>query len=153
MQDFYILGLKGLFFLSIPLEVLRQGISSSISFALSIINLEVVPGQLLNLPDLLRTQVFRLYKMLEFIMVCKHENFMLAALQVISLGFEGFNNGQQLAVMGLIPNLCQNHLFGENSYSISSAQIIQGQLTKNSTNSIARSIRLNLDITLQIKII
>ncbi len=43
MQDLHILGSEGLFFLSTPLEVLRQGISSYISFALSIINPEVVP--------------------------------------------------------------------------------------------------------------
>ncbi len=34
-----------------------------------------------------------------------------------------------------------------------SARIIWGQLTDNSTNSIAKNIRLNLDMTLQIKII
>ncbi len=43
MQDLRILGSEGLFFLSTLLGVLGQGISSSISFALSIINPEVVP--------------------------------------------------------------------------------------------------------------
>ncbi len=43
VQDLRILGLECLFFLSTPLGVLRQGINSSISFALSIINPEVVP--------------------------------------------------------------------------------------------------------------
>ncbi len=43
MQDLRILGSEGLFFLSTPLGVSKQGINSSISFALSIINPEVVP--------------------------------------------------------------------------------------------------------------
>ncbi len=78
---------------------------------------------------------------------------MLVALQVMSPSLEGFNNGQQLAVVGLIPSLCRNHLSREKGYQIPSAQIIRGQLIKNSTNSIAKSIRLNSDMTLRIKMI
>ncbi len=78
---------------------------------------------------------------------------MLAALQVVSPSLEGFNDGQQLAVVGLIPSFYRNHLSEKKSYRILSAQIIQGQLTENSTNSIARNIRLNLDMMLQIKMI
>ncbi len=91
--------------------------------------------------------------MLEVIVVCKHKNFMLAALQVVSQGLEGFNDGQQLAVMGFVLGLCRNHLFGEKGHRMPSAQIIRGQLTKDSTNSIARSIHLNSDMTLQIKMV
>ncbi len=153
MQDLRILGSEGFFFFSTPLGVSRQGISSSISFALSIINPEVVPLQLLRPPDLPRTQAFCVYEMLEVVVVCKYENFMLVALQVVSPSLEGFNNGQQLAVMGLIPSFCRNHLSGENSYRMPLARIIRGQLTENSTNSIVRSICLNLDMTLWIKMI
>ncbi len=71
----------------------------------------------------------------------------------MSLGLEGFNDGQQLAVVGLVPGLCRNHLFGEKGYRMPLAQIIRGQLTENFTNSIARSICLNSDMTLQIKMI
>ncbi len=86
-------------------------------------------------------------------MVCKHENFMLAALPVVSSSLESFNDGQQLAVVGLIPSLCRNHLSGEKGYRMPSARIIRDQLTENSTNSIVRSIRLNSDMTLLIKMI
>ncbi len=86
-------------------------------------------------------------------MVYKHENFMLATLQVIFPGLEGFNNSQKLAVVGLIPSLRWNHLSGEKGYQMPSAQIISSQLTEDSINSIARNIRLNSDMTLQIKII
>ncbi len=78
-------------------------------------------------------------------MICKHENFMLTALQVVSPSLEGFNDGQQLAVVDLISGLCQNHL--------SRKKVIRGQLIENSTNSIAKSIQLNSDMTLRIKMI
>ena len=71
----------------------------------------------------------------------------------MSPGLENFNNRQQLTVMGLITSLCQNHLSGEKGYRMSSAQIIWGQPTENSANSIARSICLHSDMTLQIKMI
>ncbi len=102
---------------------------------------------------MLRTQVYLVYETLEVVVICKHENFMLVALQIMSPGLEGFNDGQQLAVIGLIPSLCQNHLSGKKGYRIPLARIIRGQLTENSTNSIGRSIRFNLDITLRIKMI
>ncbi len=78
---------------------------------------------------------------------------MLAALQIVSPSLKCFNNCQQLAVVGLIPSLCRNYLSGEKGYRILSARIIQGQLTENPTNSIVRSIRLNLDMTLRIEMI
>ncbi len=86
-------------------------------------------------------------------MVYKHENFMLAALQVVLLSLEGFNNGQQLAVVGFIPGLCRNHFSGEKGHRMPSARIIRSQLTEDSTNSIARSICHNSDMTLRIKMV
>ncbi len=57
-------------------------------------------------------------------MVCEYENFMLAVFEVVPPRFERFNNGQQLAVMGLISNLSRNHLSKEKGYRIPLAQII-----------------------------
>ena len=94
MQDLCILGLEGLLFLSTPLGVLRQGISGSINFALSIINLEVVRKQFLSSADLRRAQAFCAHEELEVVLVCKHENFMLVAFGVVPPHFERFNNGQ-----------------------------------------------------------
>ncbi len=134
VQDFRVLGLEGLFFLSTPLEVSRQGISSSISFVLLIIDPEVVSWQFLRPPDLLKAQAFRIYETLEVVVVCKHENFMLAALKVVPPSFKYFNNCEQLIVIGLISSLSKNYLSGEKSYQMPSAQIIRGQLTENSTS-------------------
>ncbi len=71
----------------------------------------------------------------------------------MSLSLESFNNCQQLAIVDLILSLCQNYLSGEKGYWILSAQIMRGQLNKNSTNSIARSIHLNSNMTLRIEMI
>ncbi len=153
MQDLCIIGLENLFFLNTLLGVLRQGISSSISFVLSIIDPKVVPWQLLSLTDLPRAQAFHIYEALEVVMVCKYENFMLAAFQVVPPGLKRCNNGQQLSVVVLIPSFSRNHLLKEIGYQMSLAWIIRGQLTENPTNSLARYIHFILDMTLQIKII
>ncbi len=78
---------------------------------------------------------------------------MLAALQVMSPSLEGFKDCQQLPVVGLISSLCRNYLSGKKGYRITSARVIWGQLTENSTNSIVRKIRLNSDLILRIKMI
>ena len=55
--------------------------------------------------------------------------------------------------MSLIPGLIRNHFLQEKGHWMPSAQIIQGQLTEDSTNSIARYIRLNPDMMFQIKVV
>ena len=53
VQDFDVFCLKGVIFFSIPLGILKQGISSSVSFALTIIDSEVVTREFLGPVDLL----------------------------------------------------------------------------------------------------
>ena len=53
--------------------------------------------------------------------------------------------------MDFIPSFSKNHFSGEKDDWMLLAQIIQSELTENFTNNIARNIRLNLDITFQIK--
>ena len=52
MQDLDVLYSEGVFLLCILLGILRQGINSSISFALTIIDLEVVMKEFLDQADL-----------------------------------------------------------------------------------------------------
>ena len=80
MQDFDVLCSEGVFFLSIPLGVSRQGISSSVSFALTIINSEVVTREFLGPADLPGAQTLRIHESSEVVMVGKHEDFMSRAL-------------------------------------------------------------------------
>ena len=52
VQNFDVLGAESPFFFCTSLKVLRQGISSSISFALMIVDSEVVTRELLGSADL-----------------------------------------------------------------------------------------------------
>ena len=79
MQDFDVLYLEGVFFLSVPLEVSRQGIGSSVSFALIIIDSEVVTREFLGPADLFGAQTLRIHESLEVVMVNKHKDFMSKA--------------------------------------------------------------------------
>ena len=80
MQDFDVLCSEGVFFLSVPLGISRQGISSSVSFALMIIDSEVVTREFLGSADLPGAQTLRIHKLSEVVMVGKHKDFMSRAL-------------------------------------------------------------------------
>ena len=80
MQDFDVLCLEGLFLLSAPLRVLRQGSSSNISFVLMIINSEVVTREFLSPADLPGAQTICVHELSEVVMIGKHKDFMLRAL-------------------------------------------------------------------------
>ena len=80
MQDFDVLCSEGVFFLNVPLRVSRQGISSSVSFALTIIESEVVTREFLGPADLPGAQTLCIHESSEVVMVGKHEDFMSRAL-------------------------------------------------------------------------
>ena len=79
MEDFEIFGLENLLFLYTLLRVLRQGISSSINLALSIINLGVVTREFLSLTDLSGAQTLRVQETAKVVMVDEYKYFMLKA--------------------------------------------------------------------------
>ena len=56
-------------------------------------------------------------------MVRKDENLMLATFQIVTPRLKGFDNGQKLAVVGLIPSLCRNYFLRKESYWVPLAQI------------------------------
>ena len=93
MQDFDVFCSKGVFFLSVPLGISRQGISSSVSFALMIIDSEVVTREFLGPTDLSGAQTLCVHKSSEVVMVGKHEDFISRALQVVLPRLESLNNG------------------------------------------------------------
>ena len=80
MQNFDVLRLESLFLLNTPLRISKQGIGSSVSFALMIIDLEVVTKEFLSLTNLSGAQTLCIYELSEVVMVGKHENFMSRAL-------------------------------------------------------------------------
>ena len=77
MQDFDILGAKDFFLLCTLLRVSRQGISSPVSLALTIVDLEVVAREFLGLADLSGAQTLRLHEPVEVVVVSEYKHLML----------------------------------------------------------------------------
>ena len=79
VQDFDVLCSEGVFFLNVPPGILRQGISSSVSFALTIIDSDVVTREFLGPADLSGAQTLCVHELSEVVMVGKHKDFMSRA--------------------------------------------------------------------------
>ncbi len=79
MKNLGILISESLFFGLASLKEVRQGISRSISFSLTIIDLKVVSREFLDLTDLTRAQTLCIHKLAEVIMVNKDEDLVFAA--------------------------------------------------------------------------
>ena len=77
MQDLDVLGAKGFFFFCTLLRVLKQGIGSSISLALTTVDLEVVTKEFLGLTDLSGAQTLYVHKLVKVVVVGKHKHFIL----------------------------------------------------------------------------
>ena len=92
-EDFDILGSEGLFFFCTLLRILKQGVSSSICFAMKIIDLEVVIKEFLDLADLSWAQTLCVHEPAKVVMVGKYKNLLLRTLQVVSSSLESLNNG------------------------------------------------------------
>ena len=80
VQDFDVLILEGVFFLCTLLRVLRQGVSSSIGFALSIIDSKVVTKEFLSPANLSGAQTLCIHEPAKVVVVGKYKNFMLRAI-------------------------------------------------------------------------
>ncbi len=71
------------FFLDLAfLKEVRQTISYSISFSLTIIDLEVVLREFLGLVDLIKAQTLYIYELKEVIIVNKDEDLVFATFQL-----------------------------------------------------------------------
>lgn len=57
-----------------------------------VINAKMIPGQLLDPLNLLGTQAFCIHEAAKVVEIRKIEDFMLTIFQIVSLGFEGFDN-------------------------------------------------------------
>ena len=79
MQNLDVLRSEGVFLLSTPLRVSRQGIGSSVSLALTIVDSEVVTRELLGPADLSGAQTLRVHELAEVVVVGKYEHLMLGA--------------------------------------------------------------------------
>lgn len=94
------------FFLCLAsLEKPKQNISCSISLFLTMIDLEVVLKELMDLADLRKTQVFCIHELSEIIMVNKDEDLVFPTLQVVMSSFKAFDNSRKLLIMGFLAYL------------------------------------------------
>ena len=80
VQNLDVLRLEGVFLLNTLLRVLKQGIGSSVSLALMIIDLNVVTREFLSPADLSGALTLRVHESSEVVMVGEHKDFMLRAL-------------------------------------------------------------------------
>lgn len=93
MKNLSILNLQGFFLALASLREAGQSISSSISFASAVIDLEMVSRELLGPADLSRVQALcideRMKEPMKVVVIREHKNLMLTALKVVPLGFGG----------------------------------------------------------------
>ena len=79
MQNLDVLCPKDLFFSSTLLRVLKQGIGSSVSLALMIVNLKLVMRMLLGPADLSGAQTLCVHKPAEVVVVDEYDYLMLGS--------------------------------------------------------------------------
>ena len=76
VQDLDVQSVKGLFLFCTLLKVLRQGITSFVSLALTIVNLKVVTRKFLGLADLSGAQTLYVHKPVEVVVVGEYKHLM-----------------------------------------------------------------------------
>ncbi len=116
MENLGVFISESLFFGLAFLGEARQGISRSICLSLTIIDLKVVSRELLGLAYLTKAQAFRIHVSTEVIMVSKDKNLIFAALQVVAPSLKGFNDSQELLIVGFVLSLSGDHLSREKGY-------------------------------------
>ena len=77
MQDLDVFDMEGLFFFYTLLRVLRQGISSSVSLAPTIVDSKIVAREFLDLADLFGAQTHYVYETVKIVVVGEYKHLML----------------------------------------------------------------------------
>ena len=83
MKNFVILSLELIFLILTSLKNLKQSIYSYICYAIVVINLEIVSKEFLSPTNLLEAQTIYIHEIIEVVMICKDQNLILAAFEVI----------------------------------------------------------------------
>lgn len=109
MKNLGVLIFKSLFLCLAHLREVRQGISCSIRIFLIMIKSEVISREFFGLLDLTRAQTFCIYELTEVVVVSEYKDFIFAAFQGMAPSFKGFNNSQELFIVGFVPSLSKYH--------------------------------------------
>ena len=75
-----------------PLIKVREGVCSSMGFALTIINPKMIYKTLMCLPKLTKTQTLSIHKLSKIIIIIQDKKFIFKAHQIMLPGLEDFNN-------------------------------------------------------------
>lgn len=71
---------------------------------------KIIPGKFLRSTDLAKAQDFCVYKITKMVVIYEHENFVFIVFSVMSLYFEGLEDGSKLIFLSFV--LC----FGCNQF-------------------------------------
>ena len=123
MKDLAILSSKLILLILASLRKPRQSICNCICFALAVVDLKMVSGELLGPADLSGAQTLRIHETTKVVVVCEDEHLVLATFQIVTPCLKGFDDSQKLAVVGLISSLCRNHFSRKECYRMPLAQI------------------------------
>lgn len=97
-------------FFSILLKIFKKSINYSICLAPIINNQKIVLGHFLSSIDWPRAQDFCIHKTIQVIMVYEIKDLIFTTISII------IHDCQEFAIIGLITNLCPNHLFKKKIY-------------------------------------
>ena len=75
----------------------------------------MITRELLSLLDVTKAQAFYIHELTEVAVICKDEDLIFEAFQVVPPSLKSLNNGQELLIMSLIVNLSGNHFSREKS--------------------------------------
>ncbi len=116
MQNLEVFFSNSLFLGLASLKEAWQGVCSRICFFLAIIDVKMVPKELLGPANLSRVWTLGIYKLLKVVVVDEDKNLIFAAFEVVAPSLKGFNNSQELLIVTLVPSLSGEHLLREKSY-------------------------------------
>ena len=123
MKDSAILSLELIFLILASLRKPQQSICSCICFALMVVNLKIVSGELLGPVDLSGAKILHIHKATKVVVVCENKYLVLANFQIVMSCLKNFKNSLKLAVVDLISSLCTNYFSRKKCYQIPLAQI------------------------------
>ena len=92
MKDLAILSSELILLILASLRKPQQSICSCICFALAVVNLKMVSGELLGLADLSGAQTLCIHEATKVVVVCKDKHLVFAIFQIVTPCFESFDN-------------------------------------------------------------
>ncbi len=94
VENLGVLSSESIFLDLVSLREAGQGINSSITFSLALVDPKVIPGEFLGPTDLPGTQVLGIHESAEIVVVGEDENLIFAAFQIVAPILEGLNDSQ-----------------------------------------------------------